>query len=112
MREVVKLLHVKRFSSLVIVDGQKPIGIITERDMVSILADLFEDDTWADLPVEDFMTSPIISVGDDITLFEAVGISRAKSIRHIPVVDDEGHLVGLLTQSDIINGYYKSSLDN
>jgi len=111
LREVVKMLHAERFSCLVIVNGKNPIGIITERDMVTILADLFEDDTWVDMPVENFMSSPIISVGDDLTLFEAVDISRAKSIRHMPVVDEVGHLVGLLTQSNIVNGYYNSSVD-
>ena len=110
LREVVKRLHTERFSCMVIVNEEGPIGMITERDMVIILADLYEDDAWVDMPVENFMSSPVVSVGEDLTLFEAVDVSRANSIRHIPVVDDNGQLVGLLTQSDIVNGYYNSSV--
>ncbi len=70
--EVVKKLNTERFSCLVIVHEEaEPIGIITERDMVTILADLYEDDSWVDMPVENFMTCPVVSVGLDHTLFEA-----------------------------------------
>ncbi len=111
LREVMKMLHAERFLCLVIVDDKTPIGIITERDMVTILADLFEEDSWVETSVGSFMSSPVTSVSADLTLFEAVDVSRAKSIRHLPVVDDAGNLVGLLTQSDIVDGYYNSSVD-
>lgn len=108
LTEVVAQLHQRQFSCLVAVENKKPVGIITERDMVTILADMLEDVSWDSLAVENFMSHSVISVPDDATLFEAVEIIRAEGIRHAPVVNIKGELVGLLTQTDIINGYFQS----
>jgi len=89
----------------------KPVGIITERDMVTILADMLDDVSWDDAAIENFMTSPIITINEDLTLFEAVDMARMEKIRHLPVVNDADELVGILTQSNIVDGYYQASVD-
>ncbi len=106
LTEVVTQLHTHLFSCLVIVEDKKPIGIITERDMVTILADMLEDVSWDSLSVENFMTTPVVSLYEDHTLLEAVEIIRSEGIRHAPVINQTGELTGLLTQTDIINGYH------
>lgn len=108
LTEVVAELHRRQFSCLVAVENKKPVGIITERDMVTILADMLEDVSWDSLAVENFMSRCVVTVPEDSTLFEAVEIIRAEGIRHAPVVNNQGELVGLLTQTDIINGYFQS----
>lgn len=111
LHDVVQQLHREQFSCLIIVEGNKPLGIITERDMVTILADMLEDVSWDNLAVENFMTVNPITITEDISLFEAVDIIRFEKIRHVPVVTGEGDLIGVLTQTDIINGYHRSSLE-
>lgn len=105
LTEVVEHLHKRQFSCLVVVEEKKPVGIITERDMVTILADMLEDVSWDSLAIENFMSTAVVAVQEDATLFEAVDVIRSEGIRHAPVVDVKGELVGLLTQTDIINGY-------
>jgi len=111
LRDVVHMLHDRRFSCLMITVDNKPAGIITERDMVTILADMLDDVSWDDAAIENFMTSPIITINEDLTLFEAVDMARMEKIRHLPVVNDADELVGILTQSNIVDGYYQASVD-
>jgi len=111
LNEVVAALHSAQFSCLIIIEDKKPIGIITERDMVTILADMLKDVSWDNLAVENFMTPDPITITEDITLFEAVDIIRFENIRHVPVVNSADQLIGVLTQTDMINGYHKSSLE-
>lgn len=106
LTEVVTQLHKRLFSCLIAVENKKPVGIITERDMVTILADMLEDVSWDSLAVENFMSRSVITVPEDATLLEAVEIMRSEGIRHAPVVNIAGELVGILTQTDIINGYF------
>ncbi len=110
LNDVVAELHQQRFSCLLIVDDNIPVGIITERDMVTILADMLGDVSWDALAVENFMSTPVISVSEDLNLYQAVEIFREKTIRHAPVVNRNGELIGLLTQTDIINGCYEQYL--
>ncbi|MEE8057971.1 MAG: CBS domain-containing protein [Pseudomonadales bacterium] len=111
LTEVVRQLHNKLFSCLVVVNDNKPVGIITERDMVTILADMLEDVSWDSLSMENFMSAPPITIAEDYTLLEAVEIIRSEGVRHAPVVNGRNELVGLLTQTDIINGLYNAALE-
>ncbi len=107
LKEVVKILSSNRLSSLVITENDEPIGIITERDMVSILADMLNDVVWDDLSIDHFMTSPTYTIPSETALHEAVELSKEKNIRHLPVVNENNKLVGLLTQTDMVNGLSK-----
>lgn len=106
LTDVVNQLHKKQFSCLVVVDNKCPIGIITERDMVTILADMIEDVSWDSLSIENFMSTDPVTIMEDHTLFEAIDIIREEGIRHAPVVNRSNELIGILTQTDIINGLY------
>lgn len=109
IKEVVKTLSSNRLSSLVITENEQPIGIITERDMVAILADMLNDVVWDNLSIDNFMTSPTYTIGSEIELHEAVEFAKEKNIRHLPVVTDSNKLVGILTQTDMIEGLSRIS---
>ena len=109
LTDVVKMLHSEKFSCLVVVRDQRPVGIITERDMVTILADMLADVSWDSLSVENFMSPDPVTILEDHTLFEAVDIIREEGIRHAPVINRDNQLIGLLTQTDIINGLYQAA---
>ncbi len=110
LTDVVKMLHNQKFSCLVVVKDEAPVGIITERDMVTILADMLADVSWDSLSVANFMSVDPITIMEDHTLFEAVDIIREEGIRHAPVINRENKLIGLLTQTDIINGLYRAAI--
>lgn len=106
---VVKTISSKHFSCLVVVEDDIPVGIITERDLVEIFSETLNGVTWDNLEIKHFMTSPIITITEGMSLHDAVALSRSKKIRHIPVVNAGNKLVGILTQTDIIEGYYYNS---
>ncbi len=106
MRLAVKLMVAQHYSCIVISRNDLPIGIVTERDLVKVLNGA-EKEIDLLLPVSDFMSSPIISLNENDTLFDAMVISRAQNIRHIPVINNDEHLVGLVTYSDLVNAHFK-----
>ena len=72
LKDVVKILSRERLSSLVITVDEEPIGIITERDLVSILADLLNDVVWDELTVKNFTLVYLVTcldTGDHFGLY-------------------------------------------
>ena len=107
--DVVKTIASKHFSCLIVIENEIPVGIITERDLVEVLADTLHGVTWEQLSVKHFMTSPIVTITEDLTINEATLITRSHKIRHVPVVDETGKLTGILTQTNIVEAYYNSA---
>lgn len=56
---------------------------------------------WAQLTVEKIMTSPVMTVQADEPILNAAKLMLAKKVSGLPVVNAEGRLVGMLTESDI-----------
>ncbi|HTQ41975.1 MAG TPA: CBS domain-containing protein [Polyangiaceae bacterium] len=83
-----------------VVDGQRAIGIFTERDAVFRV--LLEGREPAMTPVSDVMTTPMLSVGPLDDPHDARRIMVAKGIRHLPVVDSDGRVVGMLSLRDVM----------
>ncbi len=67
-------------------------GILTEQDVVRRIACR----RIGERPVAGFMTRPVLTVGAEDPLYTAVGFMRRKRLRHMPVVDEGGRLVGML----------------
>ena len=83
-----------------VIDGQRAIGIFTERDAVARV--LLEGREPAMTPVSDVMTTPMLSVGPLDDPHDARRIMVAKGIRHLPVVDPAGRVVGMLSLRDVM----------
>ena len=96
-------MNTQKASYILVVKDDKPEGIITERDMVGFLQESFEGVTWKDIPVDHIMTTPVTSVGWDTTVYEALVMTQGGKVRHIPVVDDEGRAIGVLTQDKLVD---------
>jgi len=106
LQTIVKEMVEKRFSCIVISQNQSPIGIVTERDLVKILNQEAQDIDLS-LPVVNFMSSPVLSINVNGSLFDAIVISQAEHVRHLPVVDENENMVGLVTQSNLTNAYFQ-----
>lgn len=95
------------YSCMVVVENNIPIGIITERDIVRLMGMFISDKPQRPVRVADVMTVPVETVSEDTPLFEALVISSAQKIRHLPVVDAAGCLLGLITQSDLARALFR-----
>ncbi len=88
-------------SCLVIAQDDRPVGILTERDVARLLVD--RGDVWQ-LKVEEVMSSPVQTLSQQTPVHEAAKIMQQEKIRRVVVVDEDGKIVGLTTQSDIVKG--------
>jgi PAS domain S-box-containing protein len=100
--EIAQMMVGRQIGSIVIIDGQeppKPLGIITERDLVQFQA--FELDL-AQLLAQEVMSSPLFCLQSTDTLWAAQQIMQTKNIRRLVVTNDRGELEGILTQSNLL----------
>ena len=114
---VVKLLLSAPFHSVPVVDEtDRPIGIITQGDLVyrahmpvrlSLLAESHPEELKAVLDdlsarkAREIMTSKIITIGVDDLLTKAVNLMLDKEVKRLPVVDEAGRLAGMLARLDV-----------
>ncbi len=94
-----KRMQDKLVGSLVVIEGDKPIGIITDRD---IALRVVGEGKSPDVPVREVMTKDPITVRDDATFFELTKAFRDAAVRRLIVVDKEGKLVGLISIDDVM----------
>lgn len=82
-------------------DGRRvPVGIVTDRDLVvEIIAPELDS---AVITVGDIMVTKLATVKESSGVFEAIQYMRSKGIRRLPVVDDDGGLVGIVTLDDLL----------
>jgi CBS domain-containing protein len=92
-----KTLHV---GCLVVVENNVIVGIISERDIVYKIVSAKKDATT--VKVREIMNGPVITVKPETPANDALFISSTRHLRHIPVVNDKGDLVGLLGIRDLI----------
>ncbi len=101
LSDAIKTMLENRYSCLIVTERDYPVGIITERDIVRLMSEFFSKRPECPILVREVMSVPVATVTENTTLFEALVISTAQKIRHLPVVDGVGRLRGLVTQSDL-----------
>jgi CBS domain-containing protein len=97
--QVVQTLASKRIGALPVLREGRVVGIVSERDVIYRLAD--HGGSCLDLPVEQIMTSPAITVEPSTPVDEALGMMTRRRFRHFPVVDD-GQLVAFISIGDLV----------
>ena len=95
-REMVK----KRIGGLIIKDGKKLVGILTERDILWAMIKKSRKEL-KNIKASDVATKKVITAKPSIDVYEAVSIMKRQNYRGLPVVVN-GSIVGLLTLSDIL----------
>jgi len=100
-----KLMSSKTISCVVIVKGKEPRGILTERDLIQRVIVKGRDAKRT--KVKDVMTAPVLSVPPESDLVPTGELMKKKKIRRFPVTNDKGELIGLVTQTDILEGVLK-----
>ena len=106
LKEAISLMATNRFSCVVVKENEEPLGIFTERDLVRLL-NKERAENLVEQPISQVMTSPVQCLNQNESLFDALVVSKAERIRHLPVVNDDDELVGLVTQSDLTAAHFQ-----
>ncbi|HVY50387.1 MAG TPA: CBS domain-containing protein [Devosia sp.] len=97
--EAVEILNSRRIGAVVVTDGGKVVGIVSERDVVRHLGR-----DWAGLaarPVSDVMTRDVVTIGRRASIDEVMEQMTERRIRHLPVVEGT-ELVGIVSIGDVV----------
>jgi len=100
IRECIELLSKRHIGSLIIVDeAQRCEGIFTERDAIRVVA----QNIPLDVPIEKVMIRNVHTINEDTSFDEVKRIMKFYKIRHLPVLDEAGRLVGLISLRYILD---------
>jgi len=99
VEEAVELMNKYEIGSLVVVENGKPVGIITERDLLKRV--LPKSEVLRNMKVMEIMSTPLISVEPKVQIEEAAKLMFQKKIKKLPVVE-KGKLVGLVSLTDLL----------
>jgi CBS domain-containing protein len=106
LHDAIKAMSSSWVSSLIVVNSNEPLGIVTEKDDVRALA-------WSvnglDLKVTNAMSIPIVTVEDTTCLDIALTVMVERGINHLPITN-RGKIVGILTSRDIVRFIVKNRL--
>jgi CBS domain-containing protein len=89
----------EELGDLVIAEDDKPVGIVTDRDIALAVA---RYDDLSELSAEDIMTPDPVTIHEDATAVDLPATMADGRVRRIPVVDDDGRLVGIVTLDDVV----------
>jgi CBS domain-containing protein len=96
----IKILKEAVCGILPVVSQDRVVGVVTDRDICLALAT--GDRRPSDITVRETMTTKVHTVVPEATLAVAMAKMRGQQLRRLPVVDDKGHLVGIVSASDIV----------
>jgi CBS domain-containing protein len=99
VREAVALLAERRIGALPVLDGDRVVGIMSERDIIYCLSS--DGAAMLDWTVERVMTAPAITIEPRVSALAALSQMTRRRIRHLPVVE-EGRLVGFVSIGDLV----------
>lgn len=104
IKECIDIFFKRRIGSVIITDEEKKvIGIFTDRDVNRVIAQNFPLTT----PLSEVMTTNVVTTCLDCTFAEVKELMRLYRIRHIPVVDSQGKLEGLISLRHIIDEIFE-----
>lgn len=97
--KALEVMAEKKVGALLVIDDEKVVGIISERDYARKVA--LAGKSSRETPVQDIMTSKLIVVPPDENVDTCMAIMTNKRIRHLPVMDGDT-LMGLVSIGDVV----------
>ena len=102
--EAAKLMRQHHVGDVVVAEARGgvrvPVGIVTDRDLVVEIMATGLDQTV--ITVGDIMVRGLVTVKESTGIFEAIQYMRSKAVRRVPIVDENGALVGILALDDLL----------
>lgn len=100
LSEVAQTMDEESVGSVVIAEDDRPIGIVTDRDIAIQTVARGDDPTNA--TAADVMTEDVVTVDHDAGVFEVIRTMRDAGVRRIPATDADGHLAGIVAFDDFV----------
>lgn len=100
--EAAELMANEDVGSLPILDGERLVGVVTDRDIV--VRAVAKQKNPQGMPVREVASGNLVTVQPDEDLSEALKLMAAHQVRRLPVVDADDNLVGVLSQADVAAG--------
>ena len=102
--EAAKLMRQHHVGDVLVVEDrngiQVPVGIVTDRDLImEIMAPELDGSV---ITVSDIMAQELVTVKESTGIFEAIQYMRQKAVRRLPIVNESGGLIGILTLDDLL----------
>ena len=98
LQEAAQKMSKLNIGCVIVTDGTKPLGIVTERDFVKRIVSKEKPLTS---PLEEVMSSPLISIDPDETVWDAAEAMKTHNIHKLGVVQ-HNKIIGIITTSDIV----------
>jgi len=99
LSQVAELMESQDVGAIPILDGDRLVGMITDRDIV--VRAVAKDKDPRGMPSREIWSGELITVKPDQDLSDALQLMARHQVRRLPVVDDENRLVGVVSQADI-----------
>jgi CBS domain-containing protein len=99
LSQVAELMGTEDVGAIPILDGDRLVGMITDRDIV--VRAIAKDVDPRAMPSKEISSGELVTVGPDHDLSDALHLMAQHQVRRLPVVDDENRLVGVVSQADI-----------
>ena len=97
--EAAVMMNEHKIGALVVINGSTAEGIITERDVLRRVVAMRKDP--GEVLVEDAMTTDMVYAEPETAIEEARSTMKNRRIRHLPVIDSEGNLRGMVSIGDL-----------
>jgi CBS-domain-containing membrane protein len=123
-KEIVGAMHNAHISALPVLDGENHvIGVVSEGDLlVKEAAAAGEQgarrrrhtagaDKAAEVLAAGLMTQPAVTIGRDATVAEAASLMSTRRVKRLPVVDDWGHLTGVISRADVLTVFSREDAE-
>ena len=98
VREAAKTMYFKKVGSVIITENNRPVGIITTRDIVNSIGPF---DNSLNSPVKEIMSQPLIHVHPNESITDIAEIMTSKNIHKLPVIMDD-EILGIISASDLV----------
>jgi CBS domain-containing protein len=132
INDAIEKMAKNNISGLIVVDNNKVVGVISESDVLKVLGSEFpeikasanltfsilllleggvkmirEMKKIGKLKVKDVMSKKVFFVKPEDTILEAARMMSKKDVRRLPVIDEDGKLVGVISRTDILRALVK-----
>jgi CBS domain-containing protein len=98
--EAIKLMSQLNVGALLVIEDDQVVGIFSERDYARKVA--LHDRTSKTTPVSEIMSTSVISVHASQTVEKCMALMTDKHIRHLPVLDEDDELIGIISIGDVV----------
>jgi CBS-domain-containing membrane protein len=124
-KQMAAMLHEQRVSAFpVLDDDNKVIGVVSEGDLLTkaaiegtmpgALSGMLprrEHDKASAVTAAELMTAPAVTIGPDAPVAQAARLMYSRRVKRLPVTDDDGKLIGIVTRADVLSVYSRPDAD-